>query len=491
MPDYILEPLDTDPEDIYSEARDYIQTFYPNWEPSDAQLDALILRFQALKTAVVADMASRVQRTIYRYFGSTVLGLAPQEGVSAQLSVQFTAIDTVGYTLPSGTTIGLVDDNGDIHLFETQSDAIIAAGLTNTTVTCVAIEEGEAANGLTGTVQLVEQIDWLSSAVALAASAGGSDAETDDEYIQRLTDYLSLMAPRPLLGTDAALLARNIDGVFRACALDNFLPGTNEVQTISHNYTGNGATGGTITYSGQTTAALNFAATAAQVQAALEALNNIEVGDVACTGGPWPAAITITFKGRLEYTNVAQITASAGTWTGGTTITINTTVGGVAANFAAENAIAICCVDSSGTGITAQLKSDVDAYLQSLRQQNFIINVLDPAYTVIDVTWAGIKRPGTTKVDVDSRVNAALANYFDPANWGMPTWPVNSLGFDRVTTVRAQELYALMNNVEGLDYVTSLTFSAGAGATQDGSDKTLLGTFPMTKPGTIGGAGVT
>jgi hypothetical protein len=53
--------------------------------------------------------------------------------------------------------------------------------------------------------------------------------------------------------------------------------------------------------------------------------------------------------------------------------------------------------------------------------------------------------------------------------------------------IRAQELYTILNNIDGLDYVTTLTFSNGAGATQDGTDKTLLGTFPLTRPGTITG----
>ena len=485
MPDYIFEPLDTDPEDIFQDAVEYIQTFYPNWQPSDAQLDVLLLRFTALKMAIVADMASRVQRTIYRYFGSTVIGLQPLVGVNATVSIQFTAIDNVGYTLPSGTTIGLTDDNGDLHLFDTQADAVITPGTTTVTTTAEATEEGTAGNGLTGTVQLVEQVDWLSTATVVQASAGGSDDESDEDYIDRLTTYLSLMAPRPLLGQDAAFLARNISGVYRAVAVDNFLPGTNEQQTISHNYTG--GTGGTITFNGQTTAGLVWNATAAQVQAALEALNNIEVGDITVTGGPWPAAMTLTFKGRYEYTNVAQITAAAGSWTGGTTITINTTVGGVAANFAAENAIALAAVDIGGNAIGTTLKTTVDTYLQSLRQQNFVINVLDPAYTTIDVTFTATKKAAAQASDVESRAEAAVSDYLSSALWGTPSWPIDIQGWERQTVVRQQELYTILNNIDGLDYVTALTFSNGAGATQDGTDKTLLGTFPLTRPGTING----
>ena len=88
---------------------------------------------------------------------------------------------------------------------------------------------------------------------------------------------------------------------------------TTQVITIT-----GGPTGGTftLTYAGQTTAAIPYNATAAAVLAALEALSNIAPGDVTVTGaagGPY----TITFTGTLAGTNVTQITATA-SFTGGT-----------------------------------------------------------------------------------------------------------------------------------------------------------------------------
>ncbi len=102
---------------------------------------------------------------------------------------------------------------------------------------------------------------------------------------------------------------------------------TNEVQTLT--VTG-GPTGGTftITWSGQTTAALAYNATAAQVQTALEALSNIAPGDVVVTGsagGPW----TLTWGGTQLGENVAAPTTTE-SFTGGTSpdITIATTTAG-------------------------------------------------------------------------------------------------------------------------------------------------------------------
>ncbi|MDX3839560.1 hypothetical protein [Streptomyces europaeiscabiei] len=93
---------------------------------------------------------------------------------------------------------------------------------------------------------------------------------------------------------------------------------TSEVQTVT--ITG-GPTGGTftLTFDGETTAGIAYNAAAAAVQSALEALSNIEPGDVTVTGGALPGtAVTVTFGGRYLGTNVPQMTASGASLTGGT-----------------------------------------------------------------------------------------------------------------------------------------------------------------------------
>jgi hypothetical protein len=101
--------------------------------------------------------------------------------------------------------------------------------------------------------------------------------------------------------------------------------GVAEVQTV----TLANATGGTftLTLSGQTTAAIAYNASAATVQAALEALSNVGVGKASVSGsagGPY----TGTFDRSLG--NVAQMTADATSLTSGTTatVTVATTTAG-------------------------------------------------------------------------------------------------------------------------------------------------------------------
>lgn len=89
-----------------------------------------------------------------------------------------------------------------------------------------------------------------------------------------------------------------------------------EVQTAT--ITG-GPTGGTftLTFNGETTAAIAYNATADAVRSALEALPSVQAGDVTVTGnagGPY----TISFGGSYAGTNVSAVTATA-SLTGGST----------------------------------------------------------------------------------------------------------------------------------------------------------------------------
>ena len=78
-------------------------------------------------------------------------------------------------------------------------------------------------------------------------------------------------------------------------------------------------TGGTftLTFQGQTTAGIAYNADTATLDAALEALSNIGVGDVTCTGGPLPGtAIVVEFTTALANTDVQQMTGSGTSLTG-------------------------------------------------------------------------------------------------------------------------------------------------------------------------------
>jgi flagellar capping protein FliD len=101
----------------------------------------------------------------------------------------------------------------------------------------------------------------------------------------------------------------------------------NEVQTLSIVGT---ATSGTfkLTLNGETTEAINYNATAADIQSALEALAGVEAGDVYCSGSDLPGGpVTITFGGSLAGMDITQMTVSDSTLDAGVVSVVETVKG--------------------------------------------------------------------------------------------------------------------------------------------------------------------
>jgi len=94
-----------------------------------------------------------------------------------------------------------------------------------------------------------------------------------------------------------------------------------QVQTL---YLSGSPAGGTytLTYSGQTTAAIAYDATAATVQAALESLSNVGIGDVQCVAGTGCIHIAFLINGPNALTP-ALLTADGTGLTGGSTPAAN------------------------------------------------------------------------------------------------------------------------------------------------------------------------
>lgn len=131
-----------------------------------------------------------------------------------------------------------------------------------------------------------------------------------------------------LAGTNVSLMTIDVSSL---------TGGVNEVQTIS---SPSNPTGGTFTlsFNGQTTAAIAYNANAAAVETALEGLSNIPTGSVSCGGGSLPGtAVTVTFQDELAATDVALLVANSSNLTGITGSAAETTAGGSAVQRSAVN----------------------------------------------------------------------------------------------------------------------------------------------------------
>lgn len=115
--------------------------------------------------------------------------------------------------------------------------------------------------------------------------------------------------------------------------IPNLAAGTNEVQTLAKTGT---VSGGTfkIIFQGQTTAAIAFGETAANIITALNLLSNVDSGDITATGGAAGTAdVVFTFAGRYAGVDVPLMVVDSSLLTGGGSYNITlTTAGGGATN---------------------------------------------------------------------------------------------------------------------------------------------------------------
>lgn len=150
-----------------------------------------------------------------------------------------------------------------------------------------------------------------------ARPVAGSQSETGSTVIEVDQNYASGTI-RSELALAFASSALQLVEIMASQPMTVEVNGTDEVQQLAISGSPTGGTF-TLTYDGQTTAAIAYNATASVIQTALQNLSNIAVGDVACTGGPLPGtAVSIAFRANLGLQNVSTIT-TADSLSGGTT----------------------------------------------------------------------------------------------------------------------------------------------------------------------------
>jgi uncharacterized phage protein gp47/JayE len=387
MPEYVSFPLVTSQDDLETLAYQYLQAKVPGWEPTVGSLDVWIIEALALWAADLRQAVTEVTSDIFRYFGANLMGIPPVDASAAVGFATLTARDTQGYTLPDGTLVGFTGSDGTVFPFYTVGDVVLAPGSAVSVAGAVTLRaqiEGAASSGLGNSgvaLDLLDPIDWVTSIVLTGTTTGGADAETDDDYLNRLTGQLQLMTPRPILPNDFAALAVTIPGIARALAVDGYDP-------VSNTY------------------------------------NNPRV-------------------------------------------------------------VAIASIDGSGNPVSTVLKAQVQTYLDSLREVNFVVNTIDPTVTAVDVTYTAQSLPGRDTSLINSLIVSALQSFLSSANWGLNQAAPG--GWIPQSTVRLYEIATVINNVDGVDYITDLRVGLNGGA-QAATDYILSGAAPLATPGTISGS---
>jgi diphthamide synthase (EF-2-diphthine--ammonia ligase) len=232
---YIQQPLVTDSNALQQDAFDYIQSNWPEWVPNDSNLESWVIEACAAMVAEARDVASDVPAEIFKWLGSSLLGVTPVADTSATVSSTWTFLtNTGGRIIPQGTLVSIESPDGDPMAFEVMFDVSVAAPTLTTTagqVTLRAVETGADTSGIGGAgvvVDLIDPLAWVNTVTLTGVTTGGVDAEEDDDYLTRLARRLSLLTPRPITANDYAILATDIaaqNGVeLITLSLDNYDP---------------------------------------------------------------------------------------------------------------------------------------------------------------------------------------------------------------------------------------------------------------------------
>lgn len=152
-----------------------------------------------------------------------------------------------------------------------------------------------------------------------------------------------------------------------------------------------------------------------------------------------------------------------------------------------ERMVAVAVIDAAGNPQDTITKNAVDEYLEGLREVNFVVNIIDPTYTTIDVNVTVHPLVGFDPTAVQGDVTTAIQAFLDPANWGRdpfatdieqdPTW-------NNINVVRLYELSQAINIVSGVDYIVILQ-DRKSGGTFASTDITMTGVAPLPKSGAI------
>lgn len=120
-----------------------------------------------------------------------------------------------------------------------------------------------------------------------------------------------------------------------------------------------------------------------------------------------------------------------------------------------------------GNGITLSGgdKTALQTAMSDLASTNLQVHVIDPTITAVNVTATLMAKAGYDPVEVDAAATAAVNAYLDPQ-----VWPWSG-------TVRRFELASLLDQVEGVDYVDTITAPA--------TDTALTGYAPLADAGTV------
>lgn len=383
MTPFVELPIESDPGVLLEETFGELEELLTGWKVNLSAPEVLLIQAIVFRlVAPLAALAAEVPTEIFEEWGRKIVGVTAQAAQPATVKTKWTARDTAGYEIPAGTQVDVERTGSEQIGFVVAKTVFIAPGSNNVTgVLLEAVESGTAANGLTtaAAVTLIDSLGWVTTVALEATSSGGQEAEEAAHYLNRLAETMQTLVEGVVTAHDVEVVVRNIEGVGRALAIDNYNAETKATE--------------------------------------------------------------------------------------------------------AEKTTTVVVTDALGKALTSGKKAEIKAKLESKRETNYIFFVVDANYESIDVTVKLVPRIGYTLAEADAAAKLAIEAFLSPATFAQEP-PGNAASWTNTTTLRYQDLSAIVNNVQQVDHFTELKV-AKHGGTLGVVDLTLEGVAPLPEPGTI------
>ena len=218
FPGYYVElPVVVDDQQLADQAVEQVQATWPDWMPSDGNLEVILIETLAPFAAVAAQNLAQMSQQAFIALGTKLYGIPYQAGLVAQATVTLTFQDANGpYTAFAGSEFELQG-----YAFQLADDAICPVGQTQVfEVPVIANDIGTAYNSLTSAGwSSVSLPVWVTDLSTDAPTAGGVDPQTDTDYINGLSRELQLHGRMIVTLPDYELAAIEVPGIGRAYAV--------------------------------------------------------------------------------------------------------------------------------------------------------------------------------------------------------------------------------------------------------------------------------
>ncbi len=449
-----------------------MQAQYNGYSPSTSSLEYVQAQIFASFAADLAQLCSEGATELFRTYATTLVGIPYEPGVAAQAVISITAqtvtgtIATTNQALASGGTIV------EIPVVALQY-GIAAGPLTLTDPTGLLTQTFTTSGALAGATTVPVTSAILADTFGVGSTLTGTQAYSLGALSQFTLDsygFINLAPATINSGTSSqiTLTAVQSGAIFNGAGQGGSIQSVQQLTWVTTLSLVSVASGGQdpeddTDYLNRVTGQLQLQAprpitasdygTMALSFAPYSGTDQQEVGRATAVDGYNPADQT--------YNNERMVTVAVAD-SNGYSLNSDTLYGYPLGS--ASNVIATVPNPNSGWGVAG--------WLESLREVNFIVNVISPTYSQIYVSVTVTASSGWDATSVASNVQAALLSFLSPGSWGLP--PSSIIGWENTTTIYQSALMSVVQNSAGVAYVHDGTLAFGLALTPSNTADLVL-----------------